>query len=102
MMEVSELQALLRRATALLDAQMCQIEQGEDATTSEAWQRTFGKESVVSALSKLVGMHKQLLEQERLSEIEDEEPLHTSMSEADWELLELCVNRWRTRDSDFD
>ena len=62
------------------------------------WDSLFGpKESVLSVLNRLVAMQKTVLElQSRTAEMEEAEETGP-MSDADWELLGLCVDRWRER-----
>ena len=69
------------------------------ADGDESWAQLFGKESVSGALAKLVNMHKSLMEQQqemqasKPKEPEDLAPL----SEADWQLLAMCVERHYAR-----
>jgi|GEM_PF-6616619 len=93
-MSQDELQALLERATQLLESHLTLLESGQEVSESEEWQRCFGKESVVGVLAKLVAMHKQLRDQEETPP-PDVLGLFAPMSAADWELLERCVARWK-------
>lgn len=62
------------------------------------WDSLFGpKESVLSVLNRLVTMQKTVLElQSRAAEMQEAED-SGPMSDADCELLALCVDRWRER-----
>lgn len=93
-MSQDELQALLQRATQLLEQHMTHLETGQDVTESEEWQRCFGKESVVGVLSKLVAMHKQLRHEDQ-APAPDTTALFAPMTREDWELLARCVQRWQ-------
>ena len=66
------------------------------------WGSLFGeKESAVSVLGKLVAMQKNVLDlMERAREQDIAEDAQASISEEDWQVLALCVDRWRTRNAD--
>lgn len=63
------------------------------------WNNLFGdKESAVSVLGKLVAMQKTVLDlMERARDYDIAEDAKTQIGEEDWQVLALCVDRWRER-----
>lgn len=96
MHDTTELTALLARTTRLLEQHMSALETGQDVSQLEEWQRCFGKESVVGVLAKLVAMHKQMRDQQDEAPSDDGNEFSAPMTQADWELLERCVMRWKS------
>lgn len=95
---IARAQALVNQCLQALEALM---QDGHADPDPEDWAAVFGaKESVVSVLAKLVNMQKILLELEARHAAGESEgdDLCAPMSEEDWALLELCVQRWKERD----
>ena len=69
----------------------------DEAVHATRWQPLFGKESVAGALAKLVAMHKSLMEQESqaaaMAGREGAELSSETLSEEEWALMRLCVER---------
>ena len=61
------------------------------------WNNLFGeKETTISVLTKLVAMQKTVMElMQRQKEQQEEQTQATALTQEDWELLALCVDRWR-------
>ena len=95
--DLQQLRELVSRCLQLLEQYVSAPEDAESIRESEAWKHCFGSDSVIAVLSKLVSMQKSLMEQERVmadyavDDTLDSEP----MTNEDWEILELCVERWR-------
>ena len=62
------------------------------------WEHVFGsKETVVSVLGKLVSMQKTVRELQAKADAELAVESSGPMSDEEWELLDLCVQRWKDR-----
>lgn len=96
--------ALIDQCLLALEECMRTARQQEHAPEqTELWERLFGqKETVVSVLSKLVSMQKTLQELQENEDVHADVATTGPMSEQDWELLELCVQRWREREGKDD
>lgn len=92
---LEQMQLMLSVCVAALKDRLDEQGWQANAEDEEGWARLFGKESVVGALSKLVSMHKSLMEQQQESAVRSRHDQQQSapLSEAEWQILALAVQR---------
>ena len=95
--DLQQLRELVSRCLQLLEQYVSGGQDAQSIRESEAWKHCFGNDSVIAVLSKLVAMQKSLDEQERMmaNHSTDDTLDSAPMTDEDWEMLELCVQRWR-------
>lgn len=105
---IQSLRSSLSETTRMVKHCVAQVQTSLDDTSADAARRStlLGKESIIGALAKLLAMQKQVIE--LMAQVETMEAAarrekaaaesgewFKPMSDADWELLERSVARWR-------
>ncbi len=105
---IQNLRVSLSETARMVKCCVAQVQKSLDDSGEDAAMRTalLGKDSIVSALAKLLAMQKQVIElmaqvEAMGAEARRDKAAHDNgewfkpMADADWELLERSVARWR-------